>query len=123
LIQHKIDLFAAGLEYNVATRVDLDSSRAAFQSHSSLDSLRPIEVRAVEVPRMEYQPATVVADGVYCLETQNSIRLFAAGSASLGVPYKEWEIPTPVPGDQFQRRYHICPSADVIAFVEILGPK
>ena len=44
LIQHKLDLFAAGFEYNAAAGINLADSQKAFRQHtSSLDSLLEYE--------------------------------------------------------------------------------
>jgi hypothetical protein len=121
LIQHKADLFAAGLEYNIAAGVGLHRSRASLQSTSSLNSLRPMEVSTVENPPTGYERSTVAAGGVYAI-AKSSVRLFAPGSVSRGVPYKEWEIPIPILGGFKRRCYGFYPGANVIAFAETLGP-
>jgi len=116
LTRHKIDLLAAGLEYNAAAGISLAESKKAFDSYrSNLDSLQPTEERTVK----ELELATMVdADplrtaGGVCAALQRSLRLFAPGPGSRGIPYKEWEIPLP---DIKLDAFGFYPSADVIAF-------
>ena len=121
MLQHKIDLFSAGLEYNAAAGVSLDDSRKALhQFRSSLDSLRPIEERTVDRKSSEYVEFEKPAGGVYPIVDGSSVRLFTLGSASRGIPHKEWEIPLPVAE---LAGYGFCPGADVIAFVELQEAK
>ena len=55
LLQHKIDLYAAGLEYNLATEFSLTDSRNAFAQYcSNLDSLCPIEKKIIEIERPDH---------------------------------------------------------------------
>ena len=97
--------------------VDLSESRKAFlQYSSSLDSLSPIEKRVVVGVQDGDDHWLKTAGGVYAVFT-NSVRLFSLGSASRGIPYKEWEIPSPINGPM---GYGICPSDNLIAFV---GPR
>ena len=118
MIQHKIDLFAAGLEYNAAAGAGLAESQNAFhQYRSNWDSLRPIEKKAVDNIRIpdRYDYGFKAAGGVYSI-VKESVRLITLGSASRGIPHKVWEIPLPcteVTG------YNFYPGADVIAFVEV----
>ena len=116
LIQHKIDLFLAGLEYNAAAGVDLIESRKAYLQYtgSSLDSLRPIEEKVVDVAQAEPGYPSSTVGGVHAVFA-DSVRLFSLGSASRGIPHKEWEIPSPI--DDPIGRY-IYPRANLIAFVE-----
>jgi hypothetical protein len=113
LIQHKIDLFAAGLEYNAAAGIDLVDSRKAFlQYRSGFHSLRPIEERIVHLD----QWFTRKSGGVYAVPSHDGpVQLFAPGSASRGIPHKEWEAPL---ASTFLEAYDVCPDADVIAFPE-----
>jgi hypothetical protein len=112
LIQHKIDLFSAGLEYNATVGVDLaDSRKALLQYRSSLDSLRPTDKRVVDDLPFSHIEAT---GGVYAA-VGDSVLLFTLGSTSRGIPYKEWEIPLPV--DSF-KEWGFYPGADVIFFIE-----
>jgi len=117
LIQHKIDLFATGLEYNVAAGAGLSESRRAFHQYcSSLGSLRPVEEKAVDDLRIpENYNDSKAAGGVYAI-MKESIQLFTLGSASRGIPHKMWEIPLPCIEVEV---YHFYPGADVIAFVEV----
>jgi hypothetical protein len=113
LIQHKIDLFAVGLEYNSAAGIDLvDSRKALLQYRSSFDSLRPIEERIVHLER----GITSTSGGVYAVASDDGpVQLFALGSASRGIPHKEWETRL---ASIFLEAYGFCPHADVIAFPE-----
>lgn len=121
LLQHKIDLFSAGLEYNVAAGVSLDDSRKALsQLCSSQDSLQPIEERVVERGWPEYVGLERPAGGVYPIVNGSSIRLFTLGSASRRIPHKEWEIPLPVVD---LTGFGFDPGADVIALVELQQAK
>ena len=116
LIQHKIELFAAGLEYNAAAGIDLVESRKAFlQYKSSLDSLRPIEERVVGGVQVGDDYWSKTAGGVHAVFA-DSVRLFSLGSASRVIPHKQWEIPSPTrdPMD-----YYIYPGANLIAFVDM----
>ena len=115
LVQLKIDLFAAGLEHNATSGIDLAESREAFLQYSaSLNSLRPIEERLVEEVQPDGRSSSRMVGGVYAVFT-DSVRLFSLGSASRRIPYKEWEIPSPI-DDAVD--YDIYPGANLIAFVE-----
>jgi hypothetical protein len=117
LIKHKIDLFAAGLEYNPGAGVSLaDSREALLQYRSNLDSLCPIEERTVESPWEGDMGLVKTAGGVCAIVKGGSVRLVTLGSASRGIPNKEWEIPAPVAN---QLDYCFYPGADVIAFVNL----
>lgn len=121
LLQHKIDLFSTGLEYNAAAGVSLDDSRKALLRYcSSLDSLRPVEEKMMDRKWPEYVELEKPVGGVYPIVNGSSIRLFTMGSASRGIPHKEWEIPLPVVD---LACYGFYPGADVIAFVELREPK
>ena len=112
LIQHKIDLYATGLEYNAAAGISLaDSREALLRYRSGLDSLRPVEERTVNLQRRFQCGAS---GGAYVI-VNDSIRLFTLGSASRGIPPKEWEIPLPF---TYPSGYGFYPGANVIAFVE-----
>jgi len=119
VIQHKIDLFAAGFEDNVAAGLSLVEKREALRRYrSNLDSLRPIEERRVDnVPIPDKGKVSKAAGGVYTIATE-SVRLFTLGSPLRGIPYKEWEIPLPLPGPDLGG-YGFYPCEDVIAFVEL----
>lgn len=112
LIQHKIDLFATGLEYNAAAGVSLaDSKKSLLRYHSSLETLRPIEERVMNLePRFER-----ASGGTYAIAFVSSVRVFTLGSASRGIPHKEWEITPPV---THIWGYCFYPGADVIAFLD-----
>ena len=60
-----------------------------------------------------------VAGGVYALELGLELHLFAPGSASREVPYKNWEIEIPMKTWGTRFRTCFCPSANVVAFAEI----
>jgi hypothetical protein len=114
LIQHKIELYAAGLEHNAAAGISLaDSKNALSRYRSSMDSLCPVEKRTVNVWR-DNVDRTRSGGGIYVI-FQDSVRLFALGSASRGIPHREWEIPLPVADPVV---CCLCPDGDVIAFVE-----
>jgi hypothetical protein len=114
LIQHRIELFAAGFEYNAATSVSIaDSREALLKSTLGLESLRPTETRVVENLRTG-PTVTKTSGGVYAI-MQDSVRMFTLGSALRGTPYKEWEIPLPIAGPV---DFAFYPGADAIAFVE-----
>ena len=115
LIQLKIDLFAAGLEHNATSGIDLAESRKALlQYSSSLGSLRPIKQRTVHQIQsgMGYWARTT--GGVHAV-INGSVWLFSLGSASRGIPYKQWKIPSPIDNPI---AYSIYPGANLIAFVE-----
>ena len=115
LIQHKTDLFAAGFKYNATARIDLDDSRKALLRYkSSMNSLRPAEERMVDDIRPTYLSTMKTIGGIHAITERNSVRLFALGSASRGIPYKQWEIPLPF--DEYS--YDFCPRADLFAVVE-----
>jgi len=115
LIQHKIDLYSTGLEYNAAAGVSLaDSRKALLQYRASLDSLCPSEKWTVK---------DIATTAVFCRSAgdvyailEDSVRLFTLGSPSRGIPFKEWRIPLPVYG---VGDYCFHPGADVIAFLDV----
>ena len=118
LIQHRIDLFAAGLECNAEAGINLaDSQKALLQYRSGLDSLRPIEVKAVSnlEPDDLDENYMRAAGGVYAI-VKDPVRLFTLGFVSRGIPQKEWEIPLPVANPA---GYSFYPDANVITFVEL----
>jgi hypothetical protein len=118
LIQHRIDLFVAGLEYDAGAGISLADSREAFvQYHSNLNPLCPIEVESLQGDYLDSEKA---AGGVYAIAKDDSVRLFTLSSASRGIPLKEWNVPYPVaePED-----YCFHPDADVIAFIESPGSR
>ena len=121
LLQHKIDLFSVGLEYNEAAGVSLEHSRKALLRYcESLDALQPIEERIVDRNWPEHMESERPAGGIFPTITGSSARLFAPGSASRGIPHKEWEIPLP---DIDLASYGFYPCADVIALVELQEAK
>ncbi|KAF9793389.1 hypothetical protein BJ322DRAFT_1016908 [Thelephora terrestris] len=112
--QHKIELYAAGLEYNAAAEINLaDSQNAHSRYCSSMDSLCPVGKMMVSMWR-DNLDRTRSGGGVHVI-FQESVRLFALGSASRGIPHREWEIPLPVADPA---GCCLCPDGDVIAFVE-----
>ena len=117
LIQLKIDLFATGLERNAKAGIGLSESRKALlQYSSSLASLRPIEEKVVDGVQTYEGYSLKTAGGVHAVLT-DSVRLFTLGSASRGIPSKEWEIPCPINDPVY---WCIYPCANLIAFVK--GP-
>ena len=121
LIQHKIDLHAAGFEYNPAAGIDLSESRKALRQYlSNLNLSCPIEERVVENPRIGEWGENVKAAGGVMTIVNESVRLFTLGSSSRRIPYKEWEIPLPSFGVQ---RCDFYPGVDIIAFVELQEEK
>ena len=52
---------------------------------SGIDSLRPVEERAVEDPREDYGHSTKAVCGVHAIVNDDSAHLFALGSASRGI--------------------------------------
>ena len=116
MIQHRIDLFAAGFEYNETARIDLDESRKALLRYKSgIDSLRPVEERAVEDPRRNFEHSTKAVGGIHAIVDGDTAHLFALGSASRKIPHEQWEIPLPVANPEC---YAFCPHANVFAAVE-----
>ena len=81
-----------------------------------MDSLSQIEERAVESLQTDTWGYTISAGGVRAFDTENSVRLFVIGSASRGIPHKEWEIPAPTDAPW---KCCFCPGADVIAFTNL----
>jgi hypothetical protein len=117
LIQHKVELYAVGLEHNPAAGIDLAESRNALCRYlKNLDTLSPTEERTVGDLRIpdNFEDAKV-AGGVYAI-LKDQVRLFTLGSVSRGVLYKEWTIPLPVVAPD---NYGFYPDADIIAFVEL----
>jgi hypothetical protein len=109
LIQHRIDLFSVGLEYNAAAGVSLaDSQDALLRYRSSPDPLCRIEGAQMDSMR--------TAGGVYATTRGDLVWLFTLSSPSRGIQHREWEIPLPVAG---LRHYGLYPGADVIAFVKV----
>jgi hypothetical protein len=118
LIQHKIELRAAGLEYNAAAGISLvDSRNALLQYRSNLDSLRPVEKRSFEILQAGKVVHARSGGGAFAI-AKDSVQVFTLGSASRGIPHKEWEIPLPVTDLE---DFCLYPGDDVIAFVEKQG--
>jgi hypothetical protein len=116
LIQHKIDLFSAGLEYNPRAGISLAHSKEALLRYrSNLDPLWPIEVGRIQENDM-ISEKNKAAGGVYVNVKDDLVRLFALSSTSRGIPRKQWEIPLPV-ADPWGYCFH--PDADVIAFFKL----
>ena len=115
-----MELFAFGLEHNPATGVSLSNCRKPLiQYRSSLESLRPVEMRTISDIHLTDECYLTTAGGV-CGIVKDLVRLFTLASASRGIPYKEWSIPCASvnPG-----RCGFCPAADVIAFSERREPR
>ena len=93
-----------------------DKRETLCRYRSSLGSLRPIEERRVDnLPIPDDNPISRAVGGVYAIAAE-SVRLFIPGSASRGIPHKEWKIPLPDIGWEC---YGFYPDADVIAFITI----
>jgi hypothetical protein len=121
LIKHKIELFAAGLEYNAAAGINLPESREAFRERASnLGLLFAIEETVVPLEvQLDFVNISKTAGGVHAVYTGSGpVRLFSLGSASRGIPCKQWQIPSPVENCV---GHCIYPPADLIAFVELQG--
>ena len=117
LTRHKIELFAAGLEHNAAAGIGLAGSQKAFlQYRATLDSLRPAEERTVDGLQPWHQEHAQSVGGVYAIMKDDAVCLLTLGSASRGIPFKEWEIPLPT---EDPAGYAFYPNADVIAFVKL----
>ena len=115
MIQHKIELYATGLEYNAAAGISLtDSQNALYRYRFNLQSLRPVEKRTVNVLRSGNVGDAKSVGGIHAV-IKDSVRLFALGSASRGIPHREWEIPLPVTDPA---AFCLHPGGDVIAFLE-----
>jgi hypothetical protein len=109
LVQHRIDLFSAGLEYNAGAGVSLTDSRdALLRYRSNPDPL----CRTGNV----HGDFVMTAGGVYAALKDGSVRLFTLSSPSRGIQHREWKIPLPVEG---LWGYCFYPGADVIAFVKL----
>ena len=119
MIQHKLDIYAAGLEHNPAAGIDLAESRKAFSRYLvKLDTLSPNEERTVvDLRAPDDTEDAKTAGGIYAI-AKDQVRLFTLGSVSRGIPYKEWVIPHPIPINT-QENYGFYPGADIIAFVEL----
>jgi hypothetical protein len=110
LVQHRIDLFSAGLEYNPGAGVSLtDSREALLRYRSSPDPLYRIR-NTLQVGPVK------AAGGVYATVKDDLVRLFTLSSPSRGIQHREWEIPFPA---EDLRHYGLYPGADVIAFVKL----
>jgi hypothetical protein len=93
LIQHKIDLFSAGFEYNDGTGLSLADSRKAFlQCLSNLDSLCSLEECVIEGLQVDDERFAMTAGDVHAVGNGRSVRLFTSGSASRGIPQKRWNF-------------------------------
>ena len=114
LIQHRIDLFVAGLECNPGSGISLADSREAFVRYrSNLNPLCPIEP---EILRWENLRLNNTAGGVYATSNGYSVKLFIPSSALRRIPLKEWEVEAPYQITE-PAEYCFHPGADVIAFV------
>jgi hypothetical protein len=119
LIQHKLELYAVGLEHNPAAGIDLAGSRDALRRYlTGLIRLSPIEERMVKDLQIPDVDEAKVAGDVYAI-VNDRVRLFTPGSVSRGIPYKDWAIPLPAASLENSGFY---PGADIIAFVELPVP-
>ena len=84
-----------------------------------MDLLRPIEERAVEDIQPSYTLPMKTVGGIQAIVDNGSVRLLSLGSASRGIPYKQWDIPLPVVNVD---AYGFCPRADVFA-VAVVEPQ
>ena len=117
MIDHKIELYAAGFEYNPAAGIDLAESGKALSQHlSNLYQLRPAEGWEAKNLRVKDNVDNVKSSGGVIAIVNESVRLFVLGSSSRKIPSKEWEIPLP-PIEL--ENYGFYPAADIIAFVEL----
>ena len=115
MTQHKIDLYAAGFEYNPAAGIDLAESRKLLHRYlENLDSLCPIEEWLVEKLQIRQGIDRLTASGGVFATVNQLVQLFSLESSSRRIPYKEWEIPLP-PMELVN--YGFYPGADIIAFV------
>jgi hypothetical protein len=116
LIQHKIDLYATGMEWNASAGVNVAASQNALRQYrSGLDSLRPIEEEMVTKIQVDHGDNIKAVGGVFAIASNGPVWLFTLGSVSRGIPQRKWKIPVPIacPVD-----FTFYPGADVIAFVE-----
>lgn len=119
LIQHRIDLFAAGFEHNASAGISLaDSRKALLKYESNPYSLVPAEERVVDGIEGWDGGGAQAACGVFAILGDDSVLLVSPGSASRGIQHQEWEIPRPTTYPPTE--YCLDPGADVIAFVEPL---
>lgn len=92
-----------------------DSRNALHQYRSNVDKLCPIEEEVVRGLGLDNGKHSTTAGGVHAIIVHDSVWLFTLGSASRGIPQKEWKIPYPL---ERVAAYSFCPVADVVAFVE-----
>jgi hypothetical protein len=112
LVQHRIDLFSVGLEYNAGAGVSLtDSQEALLRYHSNPDPLCQIE-------NVRQDPLNSIrtTGGVHAAVKNGLVRLCTLSSPSRGIQHREWKIPLPV---AYLWNYCFYPGADVIAFVKL----
>ena len=91
LIQHKIEPFSAGLEYNAAAGIGLTDSRQVFLEYRSrLDPLYPNEEVTLDGVCREGVGLSTTGGGIYAITENDSLRLLTFGSGpSQGALYKE----------------------------------
>ena len=82
----------------------------------SYDALSPIEETTVDDLQTPHEWMDAEAAGGVYATLKDKVRLFALGSVSRGIPYKEWEIPLPV---IMPHSYGFYPDADIIAFLKL----
>jgi hypothetical protein len=116
LVQHRIDLFSVGLEYNAGAGVSLTDSREALLRYRS----NPDPLYRIRKVRHDPLSSTRTAGGVYATVKDGSVRLFTLSSPSWGMQHREWKIPLPV-ADLWD--YCFYPGANVIAFVGLQEPQ
>ena len=115
LIQHKIDLLSAGLEYNASTRPRFANNQTALQYRSEVESLYLVELMTMEGLQLDMGDMTLVAGGVLAIMKNDSLRLSTLGSVLRGILHEKWKVPLlfTVPD-----RYAFYLGADAIAFVK-----
>ena len=116
-IQHRIDLFAAGLVDNPASNFTLADKRRAFEEYRmKWDTFNPVKKLEREVDNL-YFNHQASGSGTYCFVagSQKFIEFVTLESVSRGIPRKEWKLPHP----EFRLSgFAINPHADVLVIVE-----
>jgi hypothetical protein len=112
LVQHRIDLFSVGLEYNAVAGVSLTDSQEALLRYRS----NPDPLCQIENIRQDPLNSIRTTGGVHAALKDGLVRLFTLSSPSRGIQHREWKIPLPV---AHQGHYCFFPGADVIAFLEL----
>ena len=115
-IQHRIDLFAAGLEDNPASNLTLADKRRAFDEYrTKWETFNPIKKWESEVENFYFGHHTS-GSGVYGFVAgpQKFIQFVTLESVSRGIPRREWKLPLP---EFVFSGFGINPQADVLAVV------